>query len=314
MKRIVLIFMLICFLLPNVLMVEADNWGDPGVFYIYTMGPSIHPIDIEREDWEEIERKWPNSILFDLTLFSGSLIKGKDFEIAEYYEESEDVIAIKFYIWKINEQTNLSKVTLTVTSPDDTVYCNIILLENITENETVVIKSLDNNSFSFDMTGLWRFRLDFESNVTSLIWRHVGNHIFQTFKPTMYYNRILDPLIFLDFYSEEIPVITLSDALQVSNINTIAKQTDYLNKSAAAQEESAESQQNLATGTMILAIATLTTAIIIIITFVVRLSSQKKAMKEQNEIIKGSFEKLTTEIKQTNNRLMEIISKQKEEK
>lgn len=227
--------------------VIGDDWGDPGTgFWFYSLGPSTFPVGIIKEDWEVIEEKWPNSILFDLTLFSDSLIKGKDFEISEYYIESEDVEKIKFYIWKLNPNTNLSKVTLKVFDPNEEIYCNVVLIEDElhNENETLVIKSLEDDSFTFDKTGLWKFKLYFETDDTTLVWRHLGNHVFQTFKPLLYYDEILDPLIFFDRYGEEIPVITLTDALQVNYVNSVREQSEYLNESAKAQKESSEAQTN----------------------------------------------------------------------
>ena len=140
----------------------------------------------------------------------------------------------------------------------------------MTDEDDIFIIPLGNNSFTFDKTGLWKFKLDFKVNNTSLIWRHIGNHIFQTFKPIKYYDEEMDPLIFFNYYCEEIPIITVSDALQITNINTMQMQVDilqqqseYLNKSAESMEkqtkylnQSAEAQRGTANSQIVLTIAT----------------------------------------------------------
>ena len=285
------------FIASNSLMVEAREWQQvfSGWFSFSALGPESAPMGVQIATWDEINESWADSILFNLTLYTGSIIRGKDFEVGEYYVESEDVIGLQFYIDNLYGRANISKVTLTVTSPDDTVYYNSTLLENHTGTNKRIVRLLDNDSFTFNKTGLWNFRLNFESNKSNLIWRYIGNDTYQTFKPIKNEDEF-GSLIFYNFYSEEIPVLTLSEALQVSYMRDIARQTEYLNESAVAQEESAESQRNLAFGTMILAFATLTTAIIIIITFITRLSSQKKSIERQNKLLKDSFDKLTKAI------------------
>lgn len=304
MKNTISFLFILLFVLPNIIVISADNWGDPDTgFWYYSLGPSTFPIGIVKEDWEDIARKWPNSILFDLTIFSDSLIKGKDFEISEYYIESEDVTKIKFYIWKINDKTNLSKVTMKVFNPENKIYCNITLIENELKdkNETIIIKALNNTSFSFNKTGLWRFQLDFDTNnVNTLIWRHIGNHIFQTFKPIFYYNSILDPLIFFNRYEEEIPVIILSDALQLSNINTMKEQSEYLYESAQAQNKSAKGQSDLANATNSLAIVTLIMAFGVILSAIFTLSvanaTKRTIIESRRELKRDRILKVITEV------------------
>lgn len=242
---------------------------------------------VKIQNWDAIKKNYSDSILFNLTLYSSSLIRGKDFEIGEYYLESEDIFAIKFYIDKLNENTTLTKVTLKVFSPDNREYCNITLLKNFTGTNDVFNIALKNQSFSFNKTGLWKIRLDFETDKKSQIWRYIGSigseENYQTFMPTEFKDNELEDLTFYNYYSEEIPVITLTDALQLQYARQMNVQSEYLNKSATAQNQSINEQRNLAYATVALAIVTLVMAIGVVLSALYTKQSVLENIREKKK-------------------------------
>ncbi len=211
------------------------------------MGPYSLPEGIEIQNTSTIKEKWPDSILFNLTLYSMYPIFSKDFQVGEYYVVGEEITAAGFYIDRLNEMTKVSSVTLTVINPNGEVACKKCLLENLTEpHQDITITMLDNQSFTFDMAGIWKIRVDFESDKEdNFIWKAIAESTeestYQTFMPIGKQQDALDNLTFYNFYSEGIPVLTSAEILQLSSINYMAQQASYLNDTATSLKESSES-------------------------------------------------------------------------
>lgn len=257
MKKIVLILILIVVICPNFAM-AADNdekeWrtiGTWGPFTIYALGPTSYPTEIEILTWDEINKTYKNSILFNLTFIPKYPIQGTYFENIEYFVEGQEITAIKFYIDKIDRETVLSNITLTIITPDGEFYRNISFFEeNFTGTNIMKIKLLGDNPIIFNETGIWKLLLKFKTNTENLIWKYISGYgyyeLYQTFKLTKSLNPDLEDITFYNEYREAIPVITLSQALEVSNTAYMAQQTKYLNYTASSLKESSESTKQTA--------------------------------------------------------------------
>jgi len=240
--KILLLFVIVIIISP--IIVSADNDDDrewktvftwSGTFY--ALGPSSYPTDIEIKTWKEINETSEDSILFNLTFIPKYPIQGQDFDTGIYFVEDQEIIAIKCYIDKINRASIISNVTLSIITPDGSIYRNISFLdENHTGTNTMKVKILNDEPLIFHSTGIWKLILKFESTTNNLVWKYVSgkgfNELYQTFKLTGSNNPKLKEITFYNEYREAVPVITLSQALEVTKSAFMSKQTDYLNSVA----------------------------------------------------------------------------------
>lgn len=251
-KRIFILIIFLVFLTNIVSATDNNNdereWHEifNRYFIIHALGPTSYPTDIEVLSWKEINATYKNSILFNLTFIPKYPIQGKYFENIEYFVEGQEITAIKCYIDKIDRNTVLSNVTLTILTPGGKFYRNISFLEeNFTGTNIMKIKLFDGNPIIFNETGIWKLLLNFEAYTKNLIWKYVTGYgydeLYQTFKLTESISPELENITFYNEYREAIPVITLSQALEVSNTAYMAEQTMYLYETASSLNESSES-------------------------------------------------------------------------
>ena len=203
------------------------------------------PEGIEIQDIHDIIENYPDSILLNLTLYSNYPIFGKDFQVGEYYVEGEEIRAIGFHIIRLNSSTNVTNIRFTVLNPNGDIVCNISIpifgFYNYHEQWDFTIISLEDQSFIFNMSGLWKYRIEINSDKENLMWKSLGSQTYQTFRPTRGDENELNKLTFYNFYTEGIPVLTTSETLQLSSVRDISRQTEYLKDSASYLNETASS-------------------------------------------------------------------------
>jgi len=322
MKKIALILFLLILLSSTVIANGDDDkeWKTVSTWSgtFYALSPESYPIDMQILSWDEIKQNYPDSILFNLSLIPAYPIQGQDFELSDYFIENQEIIGIKCYIDNLNTENVISNVTLTIIDPNGDVYKNFYFLEsNFSGTNTVEVNLLTNKSLIFPYQGLWKFKISFDSNKKSLIWRFVGNDYYQTYMPdpNRGQHRDLKYIAFYNEYREGLPVITLTEALEVISTRYNALQTEYLLKSAEAQNESALAQKLLANATsqslneminsnwlaivaaFLLVIATVAYGIVVGKDYSLRKRERRKQLIERK--LNGLYSPLFTNIKST---------------
>ena len=297
MKKIILISVIILIIIPIRGLANEDDreWQNLGSFSftIKALGPKSYPTGFEVLTWEEINSTYKDSILFNLTFIPKYPVEGQDFETTDYFILGQEIIAIVCYIENMNREIILSNVTLSIYNPDGELLRNISFLEeNYTGTNTKKIKLLENDPLIFNLLGIWKLILNFESNTDNLIWKYLHGwgkeEEYQTFKLTDTQQKDLKKIMFYNEYREGIPIITLSEALDVAATRYSAEQTDYLKKSAIAQEESSQEQEKLSNTTVTLANATVLLAIV---TFLSIIEYEFKFLKKLCKKVKKYYKK-----------------------
>jgi len=296
-KKIILISVILLIIIPIRGLANEDN-GEWQVletisFTIKALGPKSYPTGFEVLTWEEINSTYKDSILFNLTFIPKYPVEGQDFETTDYFILGQEIIAITCYIENMNREIILSNVTLSIYNPDGELLRNISFLEeNHTGTNTKKIKLLEDDPLIFNSLGIWKLILNFESNTDNLIWKYLygwgKEEEYQTFKLTDTQKKVLKKIMFYNEYREGIPVITLSEALDVAATRYSAEQTYYLKKSAIAQEESSQEQEKLSNTTVTLANATVLLAIV---TFLSIIEYEFKFLKKLCKKVKKYYKK-----------------------